>query len=90
MAFCTLTTQYLHDKLTPTVVFQRDIWHDAEKMADVKGSAKADMWIFRLKYAPNHIWSFKGQILILTGDGNRYYRGMHYKDNISFTAQYQF
>ena len=24
-AFCTLTTQYLHDKLTPTIVFQRHL-----------------------------------------------------------------
>jgi hypothetical protein len=86
--FAMLRTQYMHDKLTPTIVWQRDIWQDMERK--VSGSADASLWLFSLAYEPNHIWSFKTRYTLMSGDGGDKYRGTETYDNISFTVQYQF
>jgi len=83
-----MDTWYLHDKLQPFVYFQRDISQDMQHK--IVGSAKSDMWLFRVTYKPNDIWKFKTQLTLLDNDGNKAYRGMDHKDNISFTVQYQF
>jgi hypothetical protein len=86
--FAMLSTQYMHDKLTPSIVWQRDIWQDVQNL--VSGSADASLWLFSLAYEPNHIWSFKTRYTLMSGDGGDKYRGTETYDNISFTVQYQF
>jgi len=84
-----LSTQYLHDKLEPMIIWQRDVHQDVQHKID-NGSVKYDLWIFRLNYQPNHIWTYKAQLMLWNNDGTRLYRGMDHKDNISLTVQYQF
>jgi len=86
--FCMLMTQYMHDKLTPTIIYMRDVHSDVQHVTD--GSLKYDLWLFKLKYEPNTTWSYKAQLTLMNNDGNRFSRGMDNKDNISFTVQYQF
>ncbi len=86
--FCMLMTYYMHDKLTPAIIYMRDVASDVSHVTD--GSVKYDMWLFKLKYEPNHIWSYKAQLTLMNNDGNEDLRGMDHKDNISFTVQYQF
>ena len=72
-----LSTQYLHDKLTPRVVYQRGL----------SGSVKSDLWICSLEWAPNDTWKYKAQVFFLERDGMS---AVDNKDNLSFTVQYQF
>jgi len=83
-----MDTWYLHDKLQPIIYFQRDIIQDMQRLH--KGSSKSDLWLFRLTYKPNHIWTFKAQLMLMGNNGYRLYKGYDHKDNISLTVQYQF
>jgi len=83
--YALLRSQYLHDKLTPTIVYVRDIKSDVTH--STSGSIKGDTWIFRLQYEPNHIWTFKTQLTLMENDGND---PVDNYDNLSFTVQYQF
>ncbi len=84
-----MDTFYLHDKLNPMIIYQRDIHADVDHKIS-NGSAKADLWLFRLNYQPNHIWTYKAQLTLMDNDGYTDYKYMDHKDNISFTVQYQF
>jgi hypothetical protein len=70
-------TYYLHDKLNPTIAYQREL----------AGSVKSELWIFKLKYSPNETWTYKAQLFMLQREG---FHAVRNKDNISFTIQYQF
>jgi len=71
------STQYLHDKLTPRIVYQRTL----------SSNVKSDLWIMSLEWAPNDTWKYKAQLFLLGNDG---YDAVDDKDNLSFTVQYQF
>ncbi len=71
------STQYLHDKLTPSVFYMRTI----------KGSVKGDTWRIKLDYAPDTTWKYSVMLYLLEND---LYDAVDHKDNISFTVQYQF
>jgi hypothetical protein len=87
--YVNLMTYYMHDKLTPMLIFIRDIHSDVSDLVS-SGSVKYDMWLFKLLYEPNHIWSYKFQLTYMFNDGQVDARGMDVNNNVSFTVQYQF
>jgi len=84
-----MSTQYFHDKLEPFIFFQRNIFSDLDHKIN-NGSAKADLWLFRLNYMPNSTWTFKTQLSLFSNDGYTDYSYYDHKDNFSFTVSYQF